>query len=106
MRPARSRRDDDLLFDDVTLDAADEFRAVGLQRLHLRAARGRLQRGLVVEPQLGDAVDLDLRLGNVGPRALGPDVVLHIAAHTGPGERQRAVNVYPAPYALRQRKPV
>src|SRR5436305_836276 len=32
--------DDQLLLDHITLDATDEFRTVGLQRLHLRAARG------------------------------------------------------------------
>src|SRR6185503_14864023 len=46
---------DDFLLDDIALDAADEERAVGVQRLHFRRAGCRFERGLVVEPQLGDA---------------------------------------------------
>jgi hypothetical protein len=52
---------DDLLLDDIALDPADEERAVGVQRLHFRRAGRGFERGLVVEPQLGDAVDLDVR---------------------------------------------
>src|SRR5882757_6959318 len=61
---AASASDDEFLLDHVALDAADELRAVGMQRLHLGRTRGGLEGGLVVEPQLGDAVDLDLGLGD------------------------------------------
>src|SRR5262245_38881090 len=65
----RALADHHLLLDDVTLDATDEEGAVGVQGLHLRRLRGGLERGLVVEPQLGDAVDLDIGGRDVGAGA-------------------------------------
>ena len=64
----------------------------------VRAAASRA--GLVVEPQLGDAVDLDRRRRYVGPRALALDVILHVAAQSGHGQRQRRMDLDPVLHEL------
>src|SRR6476661_1908741 len=56
---------DDFLLDDIAPDPADEERTVGVQGFHFRCAGRGFERGLVVEPQLGDAVDLDVERRNV-----------------------------------------
>src|SRR5216683_4711453 len=89
------RRDDHLLEDGEGLDAADEERAVGTERLRLRR-RERARHGvLVVVPQLGDAVDLDVRRRDVRPLPLLDDVRLHVA--TDPRHRmgERRMHVDP-----------
>src|ERR1700685_4528284 len=71
---------DGFLFDDIALDAADEEGAVGVECPHFRRAGRGLDRRRVVEPQLGDAVDLEDGLFNVGAAPLARNVVLHVAA--------------------------
>src|SRR3984893_14810778 len=76
-----SGRDYHLLLDDEALDTADEERAVGVEPLGFGRGIGALHRGSVVVPELGDAVDLDIGCRNVGTRALGDNMRLHIATH-------------------------
>src|ERR1700730_4719098 len=99
-RRAASASDDEFLLDHIALDAADELRAVGMQRFHLGRARGGLERRLVVEPQFSDAVDLDRGRGYVGTRALAFDVVLHVAAQPGHDQRQRRMDLDPVLHEL------
>ncbi len=67
-------------------------------------AAARDQRRLVVVPQLGNAIDLDIGLGNVQPRTRADDVRLNIAPHTRHRVRQRPVHLQPVLHELRVRQ--
>ena len=60
--------------------------------LHLGCGGGALQRRLIVVPQLGDAIDLDIGFRDVGAGARADDVRLHVAADAGHRMRQRSVD--------------
>src|SRR5580704_8097346 len=79
--------DNKLFFDGEALDPADKERAVVVQSLGLGRGVGAGHRLTVVEPGLGDPIDLDRGLRDVGPGARLLDAVLHIAAHAGHGMR-------------------
>src|SRR5262249_9615163 len=76
---AEVSRNDHLLLHHEGLDASDEERAVGEEGLGLRGGVGAGHGGAVVVPELGDAVDRDLRGGDVGACRLLADVRLHVA---------------------------
>src|SRR5262245_58906335 len=97
---AASRGDDDLLLDDEALDAADEEGAIGVEGPGFGRGHGALHGRAVVVPELGDAVDIHGGGGNVGPRALGDDVRLHVAPDPRYRVRQGGVNLQPVFHEL------
>src|SRR5665213_2000004 len=88
-------RNDLFLVDHVGLDPADKQRAVVGKPLHLRCGGGALEGWHVIVPQLGNAIDFDAGIGDVGAGARAGDVRLHVAPYARYRMRQWSVNLQP-----------
>ena len=84
----------------TTKDLMRPMKSAPSEGLGLRRGVSAGHGGAVVVPELGDAVDLDRRRGDVGVRRLLADVRLHVTPESRHGVGERRVDVDPVPHEL------